>query len=219
MAIWKLRLRVGLPVWCAAIYFASLLATPHKEPRFLMPGLMLLVLAAAPGLAGAIRRWVPGINFRAAWAVALLAGVVTYGLHIDIKDDEIRAVVAATRASQVRGIALVGEAKWNTLAYFFVGKPIALHAVKLNNNDELTTVLASPEFDRVVVARGRWGKINCPLRGSIPSARSSDSISGGDEECSVERFVGHINLNNCDRDLCNRSCIGDPGYTGIDPLN
>ena len=103
---------------------AALLWTTHKEERFLYPVEVLLVAEAAPGLAALLER------MRVSWqrvglgALALLGTVLLPGPDRDLRGDQFRAIVRATRPVEVTGLLIVNEGIWGAGGFFYVGKHI-----------------------------------------------------------------------------------------------
>ncbi|HET9597685.1 MAG TPA: mannosyltransferase [Anaeromyxobacteraceae bacterium] len=113
---------VALPV---ALYGAALLVSPHKEGRFLYPAFLLLALVAVPGwfrLAAAVRR--PRVR-AALLAAGFAVSPTSYFLfQRTLRGDLFRAVVCAARASDLTGLVVVGEGRWDVAGYFFVGREV-----------------------------------------------------------------------------------------------
>jgi GPI mannosyltransferase 3 len=160
---WRAR-AMPLAMWAAALYLLSVAITPHKEPRFLYPAVVLLVGAAAPAVAGWVAR-LRGAS-RAAGVVALL--VLTswnYALHSDLNGDEFHAIVRATRPADTRGLLILspqatGDLRpdvlndprddWGSAGYFFIGKDIPRRTAWEVDARRFAAAMGDPRINRVV---------------------------------------------------------------------
>ena len=154
---WRQRPGLSLPGWCAAVYVLALLATPHKEERFLYPGLVLFVLAAAPQVAG----FVGGLGEAGAsrvGALGLLATTLLAGARYpseDLRADQFRAIVAATRAPSVRGLLIVNEGLWGAGGFFYLGKNIPWLTCDWPQDANFQAAVRDARFNRAVTFEGR----------------------------------------------------------------
>lgn len=139
------RERLSIALFAALVYFATLVATPHKEERFLYPGLVVLLLAAIPGIEVLGSRW------------ASLAVVGTSLAHVmipvDVCGDEIRAIVRATRGP-ASGLVVVGENEWGTGGTFFIGRNIPWSACDGPADPRFDAAMADVRVNRAVAPRG-----------------------------------------------------------------
>nr|WP_211194427.1 glycosyltransferase family 39 protein [Pyxidicoccus fallax] len=147
---------LSLPLWCAALYTGVLLTTAHKEERFLYPGLVLAMLAAAPPVAAFITAQArPAVR----WALTALA--LGAGLHVardypsgDLRDDQFRAIVAATRGG-ARGLLIVNEGLWGAGGYFYLGKQIPWLTCDWPHDNAFQHAMQDRRFNRVVTFEDR----------------------------------------------------------------
>jgi hypothetical protein len=139
----------------AVLMLAALLQTAHKEERFLYPVLVLLVAEAAPAVGTLL------IQFRAGWQrVVLGAGVL--GLTVlasapssDLRGDQFRAIVKATRPADVSGLLIVNEGLWGSGGYFYVGKKIPWLTCDWPHDGAFQLAMRDVRFNRVVTFEGR----------------------------------------------------------------
>ncbi len=136
---------------------AAITATAHKEERFLYPALVLLVLAAAPSLAtfvlgraSARSRWGLGT---VALATTLLAG--HFFPPVDLRGDQFRAIVAATRDEGARGLLIVNEGLWGSGGFFYIGKNIPWRTCDWPHDGAFQASMADRTFNRAVTFEGR----------------------------------------------------------------
>ncbi|HUM10673.1 MAG TPA: mannosyltransferase [Myxococcaceae bacterium] len=150
-----LRPRLGVAAAMAALMLLALLQTTHKEERFLYPVEVLLVVEAAPGLAALLQR------LRAVWqrvgvaAVALLLTVASGRPDRDLRGDQFRAIVKATRPPEVTGLLIVNEGLWGAGGFFYVGKPIPWLTCDWPQDGAFRAAMRDPRFNRVVTFEGR----------------------------------------------------------------
>ncbi|MCY1075572.1 mannosyltransferase [Archangium lansingense] len=151
------RFAVPLPLFCAGVYLVAITATAHKEERFLYPALVLLVMAAAPALAALVlgresarSRWGLGAM---ALATALLAG------HFfppgDLRGDQFRAIVAATRDDGASGLLIVNEGLWGAGGFFYIGKNIPWSTCDWPHDANFQQAMRDTRFNRAVTFEGR----------------------------------------------------------------
>jgi hypothetical protein len=152
--VW-LRPRVGVAGAMAVLMLAALLKTTHKEERFLYPVVVLLVAEGGPGLAMLLQR------LRAIWQRVGLA-VVALGLTViaappdrDLRGDQFRAIVKATRPAEVTGLLIVNEGIWGSGGYFFIGKHIPWLTCDWPHDAAFQAAMRYPRFNRVVTFEGR----------------------------------------------------------------
>jgi hypothetical protein len=119
--------RVPLPALAAAVYLLVLLATPHKENRFLFPAVVLAALAGAPGTAWLLSRCATRRGRLAATAGALLAGSIAFtGPNRPSSGSDFRALAALGQDPATSGILVVKE-PWSSCGYFCVGRHVPLY--------------------------------------------------------------------------------------------
>jgi hypothetical protein len=151
------RFALSLPLCCAAVYLATLLGTTHKEPRFLYPGLVLGTLAAVPLLADfvlgrsrALQQWGLGAL---ALAATLAAG--WYYPPDDLRGDQFRAIVSATRDEGATGLLIVNEGLWGAGGYFYIGKNIPWGTCDEPRDAMFQAAMRDRRYNRAVTFEGR----------------------------------------------------------------
>jgi hypothetical protein len=153
------RLSVSLPLFCALVYVAVVSATPHKEERFLYPALVLLVLAAAPAVASwLVTQAAHATQLR--WGTATLALATTVASAVayppqDLRGDQFRAIVAATRDDKATGLLIVNEGLWGSGGYFYIGKNIPWLTCDWPQEWAFQRAVTDPTFNRAVTFQGR----------------------------------------------------------------
>jgi hypothetical protein len=145
---------IDLALAMAATALVALLATPHKEERFLYPVVVLLVLAAAPALARAVER------MPAAWGAGVAA--VAVGLTLastattrDPRGDQFRALVRTTRAPDATGLLIVNEGLWGAGGYFYIGKHIPWLTCDFPTDTSFRIAMGDARFNRAITFEGR----------------------------------------------------------------
>jgi hypothetical protein len=144
--------RMGLPLFMSLAYLLALSLTAHKEARFLYPALVLLSAYAAPGLSRLLeilsRRWKPAAALGT--SLALAAGLLPLLGLGEIRGDQFRAIVEATRPEDARGLLIVGEGVWGAGGYFYIGKQIPWTVADWPSDPSFRGAVASPAFNRAV---------------------------------------------------------------------
>ncbi|HVG64276.1 MAG TPA: mannosyltransferase [Hyalangium sp.] len=152
------RLAISLPVFCAVAYLLAVSATPHKEERFLYPALVLLLLEAAPALAAWLLETFRSMKLRWSIAAVALATTVASGYlypPFDLRGDEFRAIVAATRDDQASGLLIVGEGLWGAGGFFYIGKNIPWLTCDSPHDEAFQHAIHNSAFNRAVTVDGR----------------------------------------------------------------
>ena len=153
-AAWRRERFVPLPAFASLAYLAALSATPHKEDRFLYPALVLMALAGAPGVVWLVDR-VRAVSWRAlAIAAALAAGSITWAVMPDVRGDQFRAEVSATRDPAATGLLIVNEGRWGSGGYFYIGRNIPWYNCDFPEH-ALRIVQADPRVNRAITFEGR----------------------------------------------------------------
>ncbi|HEX8826014.1 MAG TPA: glycosyltransferase family 39 protein [Archangium sp.] len=150
------RLALSLPVFCAGAYLAAIVATPHKEERFLYPALVLLVLAAAPLVASFVLARTED-RLRWAWSALALAATLLAGRYYppgDLRGDQFRAIVAATRGD-ASGLLIVNEGLWGAGGFFYIGKNIPWGTCDYPRDEMFQSAMRDRRFNRAVTFEGR----------------------------------------------------------------
>lgn len=148
------RPRIDLPLAMAAVALLALLATPHKEERFLYPVVVLLVLSAAPALARAVER-LPGAWSAALAAVAVGLSVSCTGSTRDARGDEFRALVRSARSPEATGLLIVNEGLWGAGGYFYLGKRIPWLTCDFPSDSGFRIAIGDARFNRAITFEGR----------------------------------------------------------------
>ncbi|WP_395831237.1 glycosyltransferase family 39 protein [Archangium violaceum] len=151
------RRALSLPLFCAVAYLLAITATAHKEERFLYPGLVLLVMAAAPTLAAFVLSRERALLRNAVGSLALVATVVTgrFFPPVDLRGDQFRGIVAATRDEGVSGLLIVNEGLWGAGGYFYIGKNIPWMTCDWPRDANFKGAMRDRRFNRVVTFEGR----------------------------------------------------------------
>ncbi len=153
------RLSISLPLFCALAYVAVVSATPHKEERFLYPALVLLVLAAAPAVADwLVTQASHAVKLRWGSAVLALATTVMAASFYppqDLRGDQFRAIVAATRDDRATGLLIVNECQWGSGGFFYIGKNIPWLTCDWPRDWNFQQAVANPVINRAVTFEGR----------------------------------------------------------------
>jgi GPI mannosyltransferase 3 len=158
LATWRPRLAISLPLFCAGAYLAAVSATPHKEERFLYPALVLLLLGAAPALAGWLMDASRALRLRWGGAALALASTVASAAFYppgDLRADQFRAIVASTRDERASGLLIVNEGLWGAGGFFYVGKNIPWLTCDWPQDWAFQRAMSDPTFNRAVSFEGR----------------------------------------------------------------
>ena len=153
-AAWHRERFVPLPAFAAASYLVAISVTAHKEDRFLYPALVLFALAGAPGLAWLIDR-IPAHFLRAfAAAAALAAGSIAWAVMPDVRGDQFRAQVKATRDPAATGLLIVNEGLWGSGGFFYIGRNLPWYNCDFPDQ-ALEILRRDPRVNRVITFEGR----------------------------------------------------------------
>lgn len=154
-AVAKQSPRLTAGFFCAAVYLAAISATPHKEARFAYPAIVLLAFTAAPGLAAALRaRMAPALQ-RVALALCLAVGFVPLFFqgvdqNGELRGDQFRAIVRATRDPDARGLLIVGDGLWGVGGFFYIGKNIPWTTCDTAQDYNFQMAVRDPRVNRAV---------------------------------------------------------------------
>ncbi len=118
------RLRSWLFVAVTLTYFVAISVTEHKELRFLYPGMVLSLVAAAP----AFVEWMA--TRIAAGTLVLVFTLALYAIPtpLDVESGDLfHATVAASRAAKT-GVLITGETTWGSAGSFYLGRDLTWRA-------------------------------------------------------------------------------------------
>ncbi|MDC0714321.1 mannosyltransferase [Stigmatella sp. ncwal1] len=158
LAVLRRRRVPSLPVFCAVVYVGAVSATAHKEERFLYPALVLGVLASAPSLAAwLLEEHRPTWLRRGGVALALAATLVPAAFYPpeDLRGDQFRAIVAATRDERTKGLVIVNEGLWGSGGFFYIGKNIPWLTCDWPYDRNFRAAMGTPTINRAVTFQGR----------------------------------------------------------------
>lgn len=150
------RRAVPLPLLGAGVYLLAVTAAAHKEERFLYPGLVLGVVAAAPVLSAFLLERARPWGRRAAGTLALATTLGTGAFYPpgDLRGDQLRAIVAATRAG-AHGLLIVNEGLWGAGGFFYIGKNIPWLTCDWPQDGNFQAAMGDARFNRAVTFEGR----------------------------------------------------------------
>ncbi|MGO9832313.1 MAG: mannosyltransferase [Myxococcaceae bacterium] len=148
------RPRVGVALAMAAVALGALLATPHKEERFLYPVVVLLVLEAGPAL-GRLLQGLPRAPALGLGALALASSLFALSTTVDARGDEFRALVRAARPPEVTGLLIVNEGLWGSGGFFYLGKRISWLTCDWPEDRAFRQAMADAHFNRAITFEGR----------------------------------------------------------------
>jgi GPI mannosyltransferase 3 len=155
LGLFWLRPRLGVAGAMAGLMMAALLATSHKEERFLYPVVVLLVAEAAPGLGMLLEqlknRWQRG----AVAALGLVSTALAAPPTMDLRGDQFRAIVKAARPAEVTGLLIVNEGLWGSGGFFYVGKRIPWLTCDWPRDMAFQAAMRDRRFNRAVTFEGR----------------------------------------------------------------
>jgi phosphatidylinositol glycan class B len=155
LGLWWLRPRLGAAGAMAGLMLVALVQTAHKEERFLYPVVILLVAEASPAAGALLER------LRRTWQrVVVAAGVL--GLTVladppstDLRGDQFRAIVKATRPAEVSGLLIVNEGLWGSGGFFYIGKRIPWLTCDWPQDAAFQAAMRDPRFNRAVTFEAR----------------------------------------------------------------
>lgn len=153
-AAWLRERFVPLPAFAAAAYLAAISITAHKEDRFLYPALVLFALGGAPGVAWLIDR-IHAVSLRAvAAAAALAAGSIAWAVMPDVRGDQFRAEVKATRDPAATGLLIVNDGLWGSGGFFYIGRNLPWYNCDIPEH-ALAIIRRDPRVNRVITFDAR----------------------------------------------------------------
>ncbi|RYZ35030.1 MAG: mannosyltransferase [Myxococcaceae bacterium] len=147
---------LSLPLTCAAVYMAVLLATPHKEERFLYPALVLGLLAAASQVAASVMALQQPLPRGVLASFSLWLGFVNAQGYPsqDLRSDQFRAIVRATRGDAT-GLLIVNEGLWGSGGFFYIGRNIPWRTCDWPQDAAFQASMRDRTFNRAVTFEGR----------------------------------------------------------------
>jgi hypothetical protein len=153
-AAWYRERFVPLGAFASAAYLLAISVTAHKEDRFLYPALVLFALAGAPGVVWLIEQ-IRALSLRAlAAAAALAAGSIAWTAMPDVRGDQFRAQVTATRDPAATGLLIVNEGLWGSGGFFYIGRKLPWYNCDFPDQ-ALDIVRRDPRVNRVITFEGR----------------------------------------------------------------
>jgi hypothetical protein len=87
--------------------------------------------------------------------LALVATVFSAAPYRDLRGDQFRAIVKATRPADVTGLLIVNEGIWGAGGFFYVGKHIPWLTCDWPHDPAFQLAMRDPRFNRVVTFEGR----------------------------------------------------------------
>lgn len=150
-----LRPRLGVAGAMAGVMLLALLRTAHKEERFLYPVVVLLVAEAAPALGALLERLKARWQRGAAAVLALASTVVAARPSMDLRGDQFRAIVKATRPAEVTGLLIVNEGLWGAGGFFYMGKHIPWLTSDWPRDGAFQAAMRDQRFNRAVTFEDR----------------------------------------------------------------
>ena len=155
LGVMWLRPRLGVAGAMATLVLVALVQTAHKEERFLYPVVVLLIAEAAPGLAALLERLRRGWQRALVALVALLLTGRGAPPSTDVRGDQFRAIVKATRPEDATGLLIVNEGLWGSGGFFYVGKRIPWLTCDWPQDGAFQVAMRDPRFNRVVTFEDR----------------------------------------------------------------
>ena len=154
-AVARQRPRLPVGLFCSGVYLVAVSATPHKEARFVFPVLVLLAVTAAPGMAGLLLALSKAWRREAALAACLLAGAVPLffqGVNQDgdVRGDQFRAIVRASRDPDAQGLLIIGDGLWGVGGFFYVGKQIPWLTADTAQDYNFQLAIQDGRFNRAI---------------------------------------------------------------------
>ena len=141
----------SLFAFCGLAYVAAITLTPHKEARFLYPGLVLWLVAATPPWLALLSRLAPrrrGLLLGASVA-ACLAILFFPSPFRPERPEQFRLVVKAAR--EATGLVIVNEGVWGAPGFFYLGKNIPWFPCDFAEDGRFQQAMATPTFNRAVI--------------------------------------------------------------------
>ncbi|HET6982620.1 MAG TPA: mannosyltransferase, partial [Myxococcaceae bacterium] len=87
--------------------------------------------------------------------VAAAMTVLASGPSTDLRGDQFRAIVKATRPREVTGLLIVNEGLWGAGGFFYVGRRIPWLTSDWPHDPAFQRAMRDPRFNRVVTFEGR----------------------------------------------------------------
>lgn len=136
---------------CGLAYVVAISLTPHKEARFLYPGLVLLLVAATPPWLALLSRLRPlrATVLLGASLVACLAILFFPSPYQPERPEQFRLVVKASRAAT--GLVIVNEGVWGAPGFFYLGKNIPWFPCDIPEDGRFQQAMQQAVFNRAVI--------------------------------------------------------------------
>lgn len=136
---------------CGLAYAMAISLTPHKEARFLYPGMVLLLVAATPPWLALLSRLQPrrATFLLGASLVAGLAILLFPSPYRPERPEQFRLVVQASRTAT--GLVIVNEGVWGAPGYFYLGKNIPWFACDIPEDGRFEQAMQQAVFNRAVI--------------------------------------------------------------------
>jgi phosphatidylinositol glycan class B len=155
LALWRTRpsARVWLFVLPALAYAVTLSATPHKEPRFLYPALVLVAVAAAPAFAEwALSLRNQGPAWMRAFAAACLIGTAVFFVartpYDVLRPEQFQLTLRAGREGN--GLVLMNEGLWGSGGNFYLGRDLPWCWCDTPQEGCFAAAARDPRLDRAI---------------------------------------------------------------------
>src|SRR5262249_52874258 len=116
---------------------------------------VLLVAEAAPALAVGVERLRAGWQRVGVLAVATAMTVLASRPSTDLRGDQFRAIVKASRPREATGLLIVNEGIWGAGGFFYVGKRIPWLTCDWPHDVAFQRAMRDPRINRVVTFEDR----------------------------------------------------------------
>lgn len=136
--------------WCGLAYVAAISMTAHKEPRFLYPGLVLLLVGATPPWLARLARW-PKQRAQIAGAASVVAGLAILAFASPFapeRPEQFRLFVKGAR--DATGFVVVNEGVWGAPGFFYLGKNVPWFTCDIPQDGRFVQAMATPAFNRAI---------------------------------------------------------------------
>jgi hypothetical protein len=137
-------------LFCGLAYCAAVTLTPHKEARFLYPGLVLLLCAATPPWLALLSRMEP-LRAKIFFSASLAAGLTVLLFPSPFapqRPEQFRLVVEGSRGAT--GMVILNEGVWGAPGFFYLGKNIPWFPCDVAEDGRFQQAMQLPIFNRAV---------------------------------------------------------------------